>query len=412
MEMGAIFQQRVPQKAETDQPDLTGIPAQMKLNFEQRSGMSFDDVRVHYNSEKPAQFHALAYTQGTQIYIGPGQERSLPHELGHVIQQKAGRVRPTRWVRGQPVNDQPELEREADRPPVQCMPAPALWGVIQMTKFGVMPSQSSSNCGYHALARAINALYDGRFDPVRLEKGLTEYAKEHKYSAIGEAFDPNDLALVGNEFCGSDLGKEMRLSITCSVVVYDKDTVQKEIAKGGIVLVPYLPFFPKWGDYNMEKEPYLDLLGKLGGFIEQGEQDKENTLEQLAKGYKVDRDVIDQLMNIGAPDINGGEHWGVIGAIDGAYKLFEGNLRGSTFGGGRSMPPLEADLDALYESNHHIASEFNWSAFPCSMSDRRLLYSKMAADKAKPSSPFKWSKGNLLQELRLNGYLVVVQRNQ
>lgn len=118
MEMESEFQRREPQNVVIDQPNMTGIPTQMKLNFEQRSGMSFDNVRVHYNSDKPAQFHALAYTQGTQIYVGPGQERSLPHELVHVIQQKAGRVRPTRWVRGQPVNDQPELEREAGHPPV------------------------------------------------------------------------------------------------------------------------------------------------------------------------------------------------------------------------------------------------------------------------------------------------------
>lgn len=99
---------------EVKKPNLTGIPAQMKLNFEQRSGLSFDDVRVHYNSDKPARLGALAYTQGTQIHVGPGQERSLPHELGHVIQQKAGKVRPTRWIGGLPVNDQPMLEREAD----------------------------------------------------------------------------------------------------------------------------------------------------------------------------------------------------------------------------------------------------------------------------------------------------------
>lgn len=96
-------------------PNLTGIPTQMKLNFERRSGLSFDDVRVHYNSEKPAKFRALAYTQGTQVYVGPGQEHSLPHELGHVIQQKAGLVTPTQYINGLPVNDQPALEQEANR---------------------------------------------------------------------------------------------------------------------------------------------------------------------------------------------------------------------------------------------------------------------------------------------------------
>lgn len=117
--------------AEAKKPNLTGIPAQMKLNFERRSGLSFDDVRVHYNSDKPARLGALAYTQGTQIHVGPGHESSLPHELGHVVQQKAGRVRPTRWIGGLPVNDRPELEREADRAPAQRIPAAGGLDVVQ-----------------------------------------------------------------------------------------------------------------------------------------------------------------------------------------------------------------------------------------------------------------------------------------
>lgn len=108
-------------------PNLTGIPTQMKLDFEQRSGLSFDDVRVHYSSEKPAQVQALAYTQGTQVYLGPGQERHLPHELGHVVQQKSGLVRPTRSANGLHINDDPALERQADH----------------ILEYGSLPSHSS-----------------------------------------------------------------------------------------------------------------------------------------------------------------------------------------------------------------------------------------------------------------------------
>lgn len=114
------------EKKEDAGPNLTGIPTQMKLNFEQRSGLSFDDVRVHYNSDKPAQLHALAYTQGTQVYIGPGQERHLPHELGHVVQQKQRRVPATATVNGRQLNDSASLEREA-----------SLWG--QFTAHSTLP---------------------------------------------------------------------------------------------------------------------------------------------------------------------------------------------------------------------------------------------------------------------------------
>ena len=249
MDMESGLQQRELQKAVIEQPNMTGIPTQMKLNFEQRSGMSFDDVRVHYNSDKPAQFHALAYTQGTQIYVGPGQERSLPHELGHVVQQKAGRVRPTRWVHGQPVNDQPELEREADRFPVQCMPAPALRGVIQMV-YPTLPRQRGNNCGYHALARAIYALYKDRFDKsnnqfteYNLETQLTSYAIEKDYSVIGEAFDPFILAEVGNEFCENPDFKARGILIKCSVLDISKgipDDILADSKNGtSVILIPY-----------------------------------------------------------------------------------------------------------------------------------------------------------------------------
>ena len=106
--------QKAEEKPKQQGPNLTGIPTQMKLDFEQRSGLSFDDVRVHYNSDKPARIGALAYTQGNQVHVGPGQERHLRHELGHVVQQKQGIVRPTTYINGLQVNDSPLLERSAD----------------------------------------------------------------------------------------------------------------------------------------------------------------------------------------------------------------------------------------------------------------------------------------------------------
>ena len=92
----------------------TGMPDHLKAGIETLSGFSMDDVRVHYNSDKPATVQALAYTQGTDIHVAPGQERHLPHEAWHVAQQMAGRVEPTTEVGGMPVNDNADLEHEAD----------------------------------------------------------------------------------------------------------------------------------------------------------------------------------------------------------------------------------------------------------------------------------------------------------
>ena len=72
----------------------TGLPDNLKERIENLSGYSMDDVKVHYNSDKPTQLQAHAYTQGTDIYLAPGQEKHLPHEALHVVQQKQGRVKP------------------------------------------------------------------------------------------------------------------------------------------------------------------------------------------------------------------------------------------------------------------------------------------------------------------------------
>jgi hypothetical protein len=58
---------------------------------------------------------ALAYAQGSEIHLGPGQERYLPHEAWHVVQQKQGRVPVTGSVNAIALNDSPNLEAEANR---------------------------------------------------------------------------------------------------------------------------------------------------------------------------------------------------------------------------------------------------------------------------------------------------------
>lgn len=92
----------------------TGLPDNLKTGIENLSGYSMDDVKVHYNSDKPAQLNALAYAQGTDIHVAPGQEKHLRHEAWHVVQQKQGRVQPTMQMQGVNVNDSEGLEKEAD----------------------------------------------------------------------------------------------------------------------------------------------------------------------------------------------------------------------------------------------------------------------------------------------------------
>ena len=92
----------------------TELPDSLKTGVEQLSGVDMSDVKVHRNSNKPANVQAHAYTQGTDIHIASGQEKHLAHEAWHVAQQKQGRVKPTTEVKGMPVNDNKSLETEAD----------------------------------------------------------------------------------------------------------------------------------------------------------------------------------------------------------------------------------------------------------------------------------------------------------
>ena len=95
-------------------PNRTGLPDRLRAGVEARSGLSMDQVRVHFGSSEPARLNAHAFTRRTDIHLAPGQERHLPHEAWHVVQQAQGRVRPTMSVAGQAVNDDTGLEREAD----------------------------------------------------------------------------------------------------------------------------------------------------------------------------------------------------------------------------------------------------------------------------------------------------------
>ena len=92
-----------------------GLPKNLQTGVENLSGQAMNDVNVHYNSKKPEKMGAHAFAQGTDIHLGKGQEKHLPHEAWHVVQQKEGRVKPTVQKKEKiPVNDDASLEKEAD----------------------------------------------------------------------------------------------------------------------------------------------------------------------------------------------------------------------------------------------------------------------------------------------------------
>lgn len=101
-------------KANPPASNRQGLPDGLRAGIESMSGMSMAHVKVHYNSNKPAQLNAHAYAQGSDIHLAAGQQKHLPHEAWHVVQQAQGRVRPTLQMKAGAVNDDPSLEKEAD----------------------------------------------------------------------------------------------------------------------------------------------------------------------------------------------------------------------------------------------------------------------------------------------------------
>ncbi|GLQ90975.1 hypothetical protein GCM10007898_45510 [Dyella flagellata] len=132
--------QRAPSESvESKSNSAGGLPIDLRRNMGAMSGVDLDDVRVHRNSSKPAQLNALAYAQGSDIHLGPGQERHLPHEAWHVVQQAQGRVKPTLQMKqGVLVNDDAGLEHEADE-----MGRRAVSGVVQVARRDNAPASAS-----------------------------------------------------------------------------------------------------------------------------------------------------------------------------------------------------------------------------------------------------------------------------
>jgi len=107
--------QRVGAGAADPPADSGDLPGGLRASMEAASGVDLSGVRVHRQSSEPHEVGASAFAAGDEIHLAPGQDRHLPHEAWHVVQQRQGRVAPTRTLEnGVRINDDPALEREAD----------------------------------------------------------------------------------------------------------------------------------------------------------------------------------------------------------------------------------------------------------------------------------------------------------
>ncbi len=109
--------------------DGPGLPDKLKAGVENLSGHSMDDVKVHYNSAQPANLQAHAYAQGSDVHVANGQEKHLPHEAWHAVQQAQGRVKPEMQMKMQPVisvaqRSESEGEEQESNEPLQLKAQP------------------------------------------------------------------------------------------------------------------------------------------------------------------------------------------------------------------------------------------------------------------------------------------------
>ncbi|MCF6333999.1 MAG: DUF4157 domain-containing protein [Draconibacterium sp.] len=129
-----------------EKKNKTGMPDNLKSSIENLSGVDMSDVNVHHNSSQPVQLDSLAYTQGTNIFIGPGQEKHLPHEAWHVVQQKQGRVNATSKMDDKYINDDVSLENEATKMGKEAVSANVL-SAKTVTKKRVLHSKNIQRMG-------------------------------------------------------------------------------------------------------------------------------------------------------------------------------------------------------------------------------------------------------------------------
>jgi len=98
----------------------TPLPEVVRRKMERAFGQNFSDVRVHEDESADA-IGAHAYTRGNHLCFAPGKyqpesqsvQKLIGHELTHIVQQRAGRVRVPQGKMA-PINDEPTLEAEAD----------------------------------------------------------------------------------------------------------------------------------------------------------------------------------------------------------------------------------------------------------------------------------------------------------
>lgn len=161
------------------------LPRPLRAGLERALSADFSDVRVRTESARAREWNALAFAQGSEIHVAPGQwapqtakgRELLGHELGHVLQQRAGRVGTTGYLAGERLNHDPALEREADAYGARAAPAAAPW---QADAFAPPVSARAGVPGGVVQRRGDDPIHDPLLDEFSNETGIPrDQASQH-----------------------------------------------------------------------------------------------------------------------------------------------------------------------------------------------------------------------------------------
>lgn len=265
----------------------TRLPMNLKANMEQMSGMNLDDVVVHHNSSKPAQMKALAYTQGSDIHIGPGQEQHLGHEAWHVVQQKQNRVAPTTQLKGVNINDNSALEHEAD-----VMGAKA----VQMKPFYDAPIQRK------ALQRNANAIQMKKRklpeNGITTHKGMRsggdtlEYDENSKFANELEPFKDTIWVEISKLRDANKIDERLRYCLANKIYLTPRQLkASYKLAEAGSKKATLMGFLTKAEVHSSSENLSISTMGQIQKNSEQSyKQKKEEAIDCLL--YKTSYDNI------------------------------------------------------------------------------------------------------------------------
>jgi Domain of unknown function (DUF4157) len=216
------------------------LPEAVQQKMEAFFSTSFADVRIHVGPAA-ASIGALAFTHGTDLYFAPGQynpqttegQQLLGHELTHVVQQRAGRVRNPLGT-GVAVVQDPALEAEAERMGMRASLMPAQ---VQ-PKLGSLPRatvaqrvsgtfSSSPPTSPHRRAQGPRPHFASLDDPVQL-KGVVQLkcgicgAKSHNTGKCPKGEKQEDASSGSGRGLSKGGPKELAKLEACIEAVMDK----------------------------------------------------------------------------------------------------------------------------------------------------------------------------------------------